>query len=146
MAITVKSASDSAAKWSANAAAAQPYYLAGVQNAGQNWLNNTQNAATAFDNAVKSGTIKQMFAGGVKKAGSAKYQNKAVTLGAPRFSQGVQAAAPDYQAGVDPYLQTIAGLTLPARGPRGSASNMTRVQAIATALNAKRLALRAVGA
>lgn len=144
-AIIVKSAAEAAAKWSTNASAAQAYYAAGVANAGNAWQTNTINAGGSYDAAVKSGTIKQMFVGGVKKAGAAKYQTKATTLGAPRFSQGVQAAGPDYQAGVDPYLSTIAGITLAARAPRGSASNLQRVTQIATALNAKRLALRAAG-
>lgn len=146
MSIIVKSAADAAKKWTTNASGAQAYYQAGVQGAGAAWLANTQNAASAYDAAVKSGTIKQMFAGGVRRAGADKYQNKAVTLGAPRFAQGVQAAGSDYQNGVDPYLQTIAGLTLVARAPRGSAANLQRVSQIATALNAKRLALRAAGA
>lgn len=144
-AVAVKSAADAATKWSTNAAAAQSYYAAGVANAGNTWQTNTLNAAGNYDNAVKSGTIKQMFSGGVKKAGAAKYQNKATTLGATRFSQGVQAAGADYSAGVTPYLQTIAGLTLAARAPRGSASNLQRVTQIATALNAKRLAMATAG-
>jgi hypothetical protein len=146
MSITVKSAADAAKKWTTNASGAQAYYQAGVQTAGAAWLANTQAAAGSYDAAVKSGNIKQMFAGGVKKAGADKYQTKATQLGAPRFSQGVQAASGDYQTGVDPYLATIASLTLQARAPRGSAANLQRVSQIATALNAKRLALRAAGA
>lgn len=146
MAIQVKSAADAAKKWTDVTPGRQAYYQAGVQTAGQTWVNNTSAAAGAYDAAVKSATIKQMFAGGVKKAGADKYQTKSVTLGAPRFAQGVQAAGPDYQQGVDPYLQTIAGLTLQARAPRGSAANLQRVAQIATALNAKRLALRSAGA
>ena len=144
-AIAVKSAADATTKWSTNAAAAQSYYAAGVANAGNTWQQNTINAAGNYDSAVKAGNIKQMFSGGVKKAGAAKYQTKATQLGAPRFSQGVQAAGPDYSAGVAPYLATIAGLTLAARAPRGSASNLQRVTQIATALNAKRLAQAAAG-
>lgn len=146
MSITVKSAADAAKKWTTNAAGAQAYYQAGVQGAGQTWLTNTTNAASSYDAAVKSGTIKQMYAGGVKKAGAEKYQSKAANLGAPRFAQGVQAASSDYQNGVDPYLQTIGSITLQARAPRGSAANLQRVQQIATALNQKRLALRTAGA
>jgi hypothetical protein len=43
-------------------------------------------------------------------------------------------------------LSTIASLTLPARAPRGSSTNLDRVRVIADALNKKRLALRAAGA
>lgn len=145
-AVSVKSAADASKKWGTNAAGAQSYYQAGVQGAGNKWLAETINGAGNFDAAIKSGNIKAMYTGGVKKAGAEKYQSKAVSLGAPRFSQGVTAAIPDYQTGVDPYLQTIAGLTLGARAPRGSASNLQRVSQIAAALTAKRLALRTAGA
>lgn len=145
MSIPVKSAADAAKKWTEVTPGRQSYYQAGVAAAGNAWATNTAAAAGNYDAAVKAGNIKQMFAGGVKKAGADKYQKKATELGAPRFSQGVQAAGGDYQTGVDPYLATIGGLTLTARAPRGSAANLQRVTQVATALNAKRLALRAAG-
>ncbi len=58
----------------------------------------------------------------------------------------MSAAVGDYQSGAEPMLQTISSITLPARAPRGSASNLERVRVIADALNKKRMALRAAGA
>lgn len=145
MSVPVKSAAEAAKKWSEVTPGRQSYYAAGVAGAGAKWLSETTAAAKNFAQAVQAGNIAQLFAGGVKKAGADKYQKKATELGAPRFSQGVQAAGPDYQNGVDPYLGTIAGLTLSARAPRGSQSNLQRVTQIATALTAKRLALKTAG-
>lgn len=146
MAIKVTPAADAAKKFVDVTPGRQAYYESGVKGAGPDWEANTILAKAAFKSAVSAANIDQMFAGGVKKAGAAKYANKAGTLGAQRFSSGVQASAADYQTGVDPYLQVIANETLPARGPRGAVGNLQRVQQIATDLNKKRLQLRAAGA
>lgn len=145
MSIQVKSAADAAKKWTDVTPGRASYYQAGAENAGNTWASNTAAAAASYKAAVSSANVGQLFAGGVKKAGADKYNRKVKDVGVARFSQGVQAAAPDYQTGVDPYLQTISGITLQARAPRGSAANLQRVTQIASALNAKRLALRAAG-
>jgi len=44
-------------------------------------------------------------------------------------------------AAVEPYLQTLASLNLPARRPRGDSQNYLRVNQVGAALNAKRIAL-----
>ncbi len=145
MTIKVKSAADAAKKFTDVTPGRQSYYEAGVKGAGDDWERNTSAAAQAYKSAVSAANIEKMFSGGVKKAGAAKYANKAGTLGAQRFSQGVQVAGTDYQNGVAPFFEVIAGETLPARAPRGSAANIQRVTQIATDLNKKRLALRAAG-
>lgn len=142
MAIKVKAIAQVVAKWAQNAAGAQTYYESGVKGAGQDWLNNTSNSGAAFKAGVSAGNIQQLFEGGVRKAGADKYVRKAGDVGPGRFSQGVAAGTPDYNAGVAPMLETIANLTLSARGPRGSAANIQRVSQVADALHKKRLALR----
>jgi hypothetical protein len=87
-----------------------------------------------------------MYTGGIKNAGAAKFDRKVKDVGVARFGQGVQAAIPDYNAGVAPMLATIASLTLSPRQPRGSTANYTRVSEIGVALNKKRSALRAASA
>lgn len=146
MAIKVKSAAEVAAKWAEQTPGRSAYYEAGVKGAGAEWESNTKAAAANYKAGVSAGNIEKMFAGGVAKAGAAKYTRKAVDVGVGRFSSGVTAGKIDYQGGIDPMLQTIAGLTLPARAPRGSESNLARVRTVATALHAKRLAERAAGA
>ncbi len=146
MAIKVKSAAEVAAKWAEQTPGRSAYYESGVKGAGADWESSTLAAAANFKAAVSAGNIDKMFSGGVKKAGAAKYTRKAVEIGVGRFSSGVTAGKVDYQGGIEPMLATIAGLTLPARAPRGSESNLARVKAVATALHAKRLAERAAGA
>jgi len=146
MAIKVKSAAEVAAKWAEQTPGRQAYYEAGVKAAGADWETNTKAAASNYQAAVTAGNIGKMFSGGVAKAGAAKYTRKAVEVGVGRFSSGVTAGKVDYQSGIEPMLATIASVSLPARAPRGSESNLARVRAVATALHAKRLAERAAGA
>ena len=146
MAIKVKSATEVADKWAQVTPGRQQYYQAGAEGAGQDWETNTGAAKANFQAAVSAGNIGNLFAGGVKRAGAAKYTRKVKEVGAARFASGVTAGKVDYASGIEPMLATLAGLTLPARAPRGSESNLARGRAIAVALNQKRLALRAAGA
>ena len=146
MAISVPTAAEAAKKWGDVTPGRQGYYQAGAAAAGPDWEAKTIAAASAYKSAISAGNIGQMFAGGVKKAGAAKYARKINDVGAGRFSSGVTAAVSDMQAGIEPMLATIAGVTLSARQPRGSAANLQRVQQVADALNKKRLSLRAAGA
>ncbi|MBI2869393.1 MAG: hypothetical protein HYX96_06175 [Chloroflexi bacterium] len=146
MAIKVKPISDVAKKWGDVTPGRSAYFEAGAMGAGTDWEKNTAAAAKAYKAGVSAGNIEQMFAGGVKKAGAGKYERKVRDVGVSRFSQDVQAAVGDYQNGVQPMLDTIASLTLSPRAPRGSEANLTRVREVATALNKKRLSLRAAGA
>jgi hypothetical protein len=75
-----------------------------------------------------------MFQKGVSAAGTSKWQSNAVNKGASRYTQGVSGASAAYTAGMTPVLQVLAGITLPARMPKGDPSNINRVSAIDTAL------------
>jgi len=143
--IKVKSAADVAKKWGDVTPGRAAFYESGAVGAGDDWQKNTEAASAQFKAAVSASNIDQLYKGGVKKAGAEKYNRKVKDVGSARFSQGVTAGITDYQNGVDPMLATIAGITLPARQPRGSEANLARVREVATALHKKRLALRAAG-
>ena len=145
MAVKVKSLSEVVDKWASVTPGRQAYYESAAKVAGADWEKNAMAAQAAFQAAVTAGNIGQMFAGGVRKAGAEKYNRKVAAVGGTRFSQGISAGKADYNTGIEPMLSTIAGLTLPARQPRGSEANLARVREIAIALNKKRLSLRAVG-
>lgn len=145
MTIKVKSAADIAKKWAEQTPGRQAYYESGVKSAGADWENNTVAAAANYKAGVQAANIDKMFAGGVKQAGAEKYTRKAGTVGPGRFSEGIAAGQGDMAKGIGPMVETIASLTLPSRAPRGSAANIARVTAVANALHAKRLALRAAG-
>ena len=136
---TVKSPSDSAAKWSRNAAAADGDYKKGVPAPRRSWASATAAAADSWQQGVTEAASSGRFEQGVNAAGDGKWQRKAAGVGATRFSGGVQAAKGDYQAGFAPYASVIEGVTLPPRGPKGSPSNYQRTQAIGEALHSAKV-------
>lgn len=146
MTLKVKAGDVSAKKWTANAGAAADLYATGAAAAGEDWARNTVAAKSTFKAAITQSGVDERFARGVAKAGAAKYSRKVEAVGKDRFKPGVDAAQPDYQAGVDPYLATMSGLTLVARKPRGDAGNLKRVEQVTTANHLKRLALLGSGA
>ena len=146
MAIKVKPVAEVVSKWLDVTPARASYYEKEAVVAGADWEAGAAAASAAYRSAVAAANIEQLFKGGIKRAGAAKYQRKVKDVGVARFSQGVSAAGPDFEAGVSPFLDEIAKITLPARQPRGSEANYARVRDIGVALHKKRLALRAAGA
>jgi len=144
MAIKVKEAGASAVKWAENAGRATQEYGERAVAASEDWARATAAAADTFHQAVTAPGIEKRFQRGVTRAGAAKFARKVSEVGRDRFAPGVAAAQSDYSSGVEPYLSTIAALTLPARKPRGDPSNYRRVEAVGKALNSKRLALLGV--
>jgi hypothetical protein len=55
--------------------------------------------------------------------------------GADRYGPGVAAAEADYVAGVTKYFSAMRNFSLPKGGPRGSAMNFQRSQALGQMLN-----------
>lgn len=144
--IKTKPLADVVSKFIEVTPARSAYYEKGAVGAGADWEKNATAAKAAFKAGVSAPNIDSMYAGGVKKAGAAKFDRKVKDVGVARFGPGVTASATDYASGMGPMLDTIASITLPARAPRGSEANYARVREIGTKLHAKRLALRAAGA
>ena len=134
MAIQVKDTATVAAKFATRAAAASTDYANGVANAGPKWQAQSLAAEQNYRQGVTDAAGKGRYSAGIQKHGSTKYQKNATTLGPQRYGPGVQNAQGAYQAGVDPYLNVIKGLDLPARGPKGSPQNQARANAVAVAL------------
>lgn len=141
MAIKVKPVEASAVKWSENASRAAAEFAINAEAAADEWQRNTVAAADNFFQAVSAPGVKDRFRRGAAKAGAAKFARKIRDVARDRFGPGVAAAQEDFKAGVEPYLSTIAALTLSPRKPRGDPANYRRVEEIGKALNAKRLAL-----
>jgi hypothetical protein len=102
-------------------------------------LTSTIAAAPAQAAAVSQAIAEKRFERGVQAAGEERWRSKAAGKGATRYGPGVSDAEADYQRGVQPYLDTIANLALPPRGPRGDIKNLDRVRAVVQALRAKKL-------
>lgn len=135
MPIQTKDIASVAAKWSTRAAAAGADYTAGVKAPRNDWAQNTAGAAQAWADGVTAAVGNRRFASGVQKAGTAKWQNAAVNKGATRYPDGVSKGKDNYSNNFGPVLQVISGLNLPPRAPRGSPSNLQRVQVITDALH-----------
>ena len=144
-AIKVKSIDSSTEKWSSNAGRAGAEFAENAEASADEWARNTAAGADNFLQAVTAAGIKERFRRGVAKAGAAKFARKIREVARDRYPQGVAAGATDYKAGAEPYYQTIAGITLSARKPKGDPANYRRVEEIGKALNAKRLAMLGSG-
>lgn len=134
----VKDAASSAAKWSERASGADKDYTKGVQNAGNRWVEGAANSEDAYKAGVNQAASQGRFGKGVRKAGAAKYQDRAVKFGADRFRVGVQNTKDDYQRGVEPFRAALAGANLDVRGARGSSNNVRRVQQVMDLMRATR--------
>lgn len=139
MAIKVKDAAAAAQKFVTRAQAAAPDYANGVANAGGSWAQNTKAAADSYAAGVQQAISNNRFANGVNQNAQNKYQTRASGVGAQRFGPGVAASKDSWASGVQPYLTTIANITLPPRQPKGSPANYARVQAVGDALRQKKL-------
>ena len=145
-ALKVKSVAEVRDKWLDVTPGRATYYEKEASAAGPDWEKGATDASGAFKAGISAANIEAMYKGGIKRAGAAKYERKVKDVGVARFSQGVSAAGPDFEAGVAPFLDEISKVTLDPRQPRGAEANLGRVRAITTALHKKRLALRAAGA
>lgn len=131
----VKSMSVIVDKWSRRASQAAPDYAAGVKSPRKDWQTATSDAADAQAAGVQAAIAAGSFAKGVAKAGTGKWQRKAISVGAQRFGPGVAAAKGEYQAGFSPYAAVIEGVSLAPRGARGDPRNYDNVRAIGEALH-----------
>lgn len=144
MAIKVKPVSTAATKWDANAARAADDFATEAAAAAPVWEAATKASKDNYHKAITAAGIADRFVGGVTRAGAAKFARKINDVAKDRFAPGIHAAVTDYTERVTPFLETIASLTLPKRGPRGDPTNYNRVEAVGKALSAKRLALLGV--
>jgi len=130
----VRPISKVAEKWGTVTPQRAPQYEEGVKSPLKDWAKQTAAANDAYKAGVQAAVQKDMFAKGVAKAGTAKWQAKAAALGPRRFSEGVAMSAPDYEKGFAPYRDVIEKTTLPPRFAKGDPRNIDRVRTMAAAL------------
>lgn len=131
MALRVADAAKAAQKFVQRGQAAAADYKDGVTAAAQDWQQKTAASGDNYAAGVQDSIARGAFAKGVVKAGSAKYADRASTVGAQRFPQGIAMAGNAWQAGSAPFLQAAANATLTPRGPKGSPQNMQRASDMA---------------
>jgi len=139
MAIKVTDPGVGARRFTQRGQAAAQDYTEGVRAAGDDWQRETAASVENYNQGVQQAIARNAFARGVQEAGAAKFAQKASTVGAQRFPQGIAAAGPAWQEGARPYLDTLAALTLPPRRPKGDPANALRVAAVMDALRRRKV-------
>ena len=114
-------------------------YKLGVKDPKRDWEKQAIAQKEIWKGAITEAAAKDMYAKGITAAGTVKWQEKALTKGPGRFSEGVMVAGPDFEKGFAPYAEIIRSTVLPPRFPKGDPRNYTRVQTIGTALRAKKV-------
>jgi hypothetical protein len=123
-----------AQKWVSRTAVSSQAYADGVANPAADWATATVAAASSYASGVQAAVSSGSFAKGVQKAGTAKWKNKATTLGTARWPAGVAAAESDYSKGFEPFRNAIQNLTLPAKYAKRDPRNLQRVTAVVNAM------------
>ena len=114
-------------------------YKIGVKNPRRDWEKETEAAAATYKAGVDAAHAKGLFAKGVKRVGTKKWQTKALAKGPTRFAEGVYLAGDDYEMGYAPYREAIARADLGPRFPKRDPRNIERVKKVVDALVAQKL-------
>lgn len=134
----IKPSTAIAGKWARVTPQRTEDYRVGVESPRVDWATSTASAETTWRDAVTAAAGRQAFSQGVRAAGTAKWQRKALEKGPARFAEGVALAEADYEAGFAPYRDVIERTTLPPRGPKGDPRNIERVRVMANALRQRK--------
>ena len=135
----IKSIKAIADKWTRVTPGRTEDYKLGIQNPKRDWESETAAAEGNWKAGVDAAQAKGLFGKGVKKAGTKKWQDKALAKGPGRFAEGVYMAGPDYEKGFAPYRDAIERVDLGPRFPRRDPRNLSRVKAVVDALIEEKL-------
>jgi len=130
----IKALSDIRDKWTRVTPGRTEDYKIGIKNPKRDWADETEAAKGNWKAGIDQAAAKDLFAKGVAKAGTKKWQDKALKVGPGRFSEGVYLAGPDYEKGFAPFHEAIARVDLGPRFPRRDPRNIDRVKRIVEAL------------
>ena len=130
----IRPADQIARKWASVTPMRTADYEEGVKNPQKDWAQNTAAAADAYKTGVTQAIAEKRFEKGVSRAGTAGWQEGAITKGVPRWGAGVALGEQAYLTGFAPYREAIARLTLPPRYARRDPRNLERVKAVVNAM------------
>jgi len=114
-------------------------YTLGIKNPKRDWAQAAGAAKESHKAAMVAAAANDSYSKGVTKAGSARWQDRAVRKGPGRFAEGVIVGAADYGTAFAPFADTIKATTLPVRFPKGDLRNLDRVKVISQALRKKKM-------
>ena len=114
-------------------------YTLGIKNPKRDWAKSATDAKESHKAAMVAAAGNDSYAKGIAKAGTARWQDRAIRKGPGRFAEGVVVGAADYGTGFAPYADVIKATTLTPRFPRGDIRNLERVKVISQALRKKKM-------
>ena len=130
----IKSLSAIRDKWTRVTPGRTEDYKLGIRNPKRDWEQETLAAKANWKAGVDAAAAKDLFGKGVSKAGTKKWQEKALKKGPGRFAEGVYIAGDDYEKGFAPFREAIARVDLGPRFPRRDPRNLERVRRVVEAL------------
>jgi len=135
------------ANWKERAANAAQFYGSQVQAASWKAYASSDAAQTNWNAGVQAAIAKKAYQTQVSKVSDETWKADTVSIGVPRYAQGVQAAAPKMEAVMGKLLPAIGNIrnSLPPRGIAGSQANITRMTNFVTALHQQKGNFKAVG-
>jgi hypothetical protein len=134
----IKSMGAIGAKWTRVTPQRSDDYKLGVQSPRRDWEKAAVGAKETHKAAMVQAAATDAYGKGITKAGTAKWQTRAIQKGPGRFAEGVMIGGPDYEKGFAPYRDEIEKTVLPPRFPRRDPRNVQRVATIAAALGKKK--------
>lgn len=134
----IKSAARIKEKWTRVTPMRTEDYKLGIQSPRRDWEKSAIAAKESHKQAMATAAAQDAFGKGIAKAGSAKWQSRALQKGPGRFAEGVMVGGDDYEKGFAPYRDEIEKTVLPPRFPKRDPRNLMRVSTIATALGKKK--------
>ena len=137
MAIKITPPGQSREKWQRRVAGGQSDYQTGVQAAGNRYQEGVSGAGDSYAQGVQMAIGEHRWESGTQGKG-ARYSQKAASVGAPRWTQGVAQAGGEYEAGQQRNNAALSGVNLMKKGPKGSPGNLANVQLVVEALRASR--------
>lgn len=134
----VKSLTRIKEKWTRVTPMRSEDYKIGIQNPRRDWEKSAVAAKDSHKAAMAEAAAKDMYSKGITKAGSSKWQGRALTKGPGRFAEGVMVGGDDYEKGFAPFRDEIEKTVLPPRFPKRDPRNIQRVSVLNLALGKKK--------
>ena len=134
----IPSANEIAEKYGRRASSATQEFRQGVERSSDDeWATAAANSEDAWNQGVNEAASENRFADGVNNTNKS-WKQRTQDLGVQRYQSGVQASVGEYEAGFEPYRQTIENTNLPPRGARGDPGNYDRSRQMGEALHNER--------
>lgn len=134
----VKSISRIKEKWTRVTPMRADDYKIGIQSPRRDWEKSAVAAKDTHKTAMAAAGAADSYAKGISKAGSGKWQSRALQKGPGRFAEGVMVGGDDYEKGFAPFRDEIEKTVLPPRFPKRDPRNIQRVSTLNLALGKKK--------